>query len=99
MLVVAARIKAKPGEADKLAQMFRDMVEWVTENESETLTYTCSRSTDEPESFLFFERYTSKKAFQDHTSSEKFLGLAAELQGLVEGPIQIDTYQELAAKL
>ena len=99
MLVVAAKIKAKPGEADKLAQMFREIVEWVMENEAETLTYVCSRSTDDPDRFLFFERYTSKKAFQEHTSSEKFLGLAAALQGLIEGPIEIDTYQEIAAKL
>ena len=99
MLVVAAKIKARPGEADKLADMFREMVEWVTENEAETLTYSCSRSTDEPNRFLFFERYTSKKAFQEHTSSEKFLGFAADLQGLVEGPIEIETYQEIATKL
>jgi quinol monooxygenase YgiN len=99
MLVVAARIKAKLGEADKLAAMFREMVEWVADNEPDTLTYTCNRSTDEPLRFLFFERYTSREAFQRHTSSGKFLSLASSLQGLVDGPIEIDTYQEIAAKL
>jgi quinol monooxygenase YgiN len=99
MLVIAAKIKAKPGEADKLADMFSEMVEWVADNEAETLTYTCSRSTDDPDRFLFFERYTSKKAFQEHTSSEKFLELAGGLQGLVEGPIEIETYREIAANV
>jgi quinol monooxygenase YgiN len=99
MVVVAARIKAKAGAADELARLFRDIVEWVRTNEPETLTYACNRSTDEPDRFLFFERYTSKEAFQHHTSSERFLALAAGLQGLVDGPIEIDTYQEIAAKL
>ena len=99
MLVVAARIKAKAGAADDLLGMFRDMVEWVSVNEPETLAYTCSRSTDDPDRFLFFERYTSRKAFEDHTSSERFLAMVAGLQGLVDGPIEIDTYQEIAAKL
>jgi len=99
MLVVAARIKARAGAADEVLARFREMVEWVRVNEPETLTYSCNRSTDDPDRFLFFERYASKQAFQDHTSSERFLALAAGLQGLLDGPIEIDTYQEIAAKL
>jgi quinol monooxygenase YgiN len=99
MVVVAARIKAKAGAAEELAGRFHDMVEWVRANEPETLTYACNRSTDDPDRFLFFERYTSKNAFREHTSSERFLAFAAGLQGLVDGPIEIDTYEEIAAKL
>ncbi len=99
MFVVAAKIKAKPGHAEELADLFRDMVEWVTENEGETVTYSCNRSTQDGDVFLFFERYTSKKAFQEHASSERFLALAARMQGMIEGPLEVETYEEVAAKL
>lgn len=98
MFVVVARIKAKPDAADTLAGMFREMVAWVARNEPETLGYSCNRSTDDPNVFLFLERYTSIDAFRAHASSARFLELAADLQGLVDGAIEIETYEELAAK-
>lgn len=98
VFVVAAKIRAKEGAADTLAAMFRDMVEWVAQNEPETVSFTCNRSTDEPDCFFFFERYTSKSAFRAHAASEKFLELAAAMQGLVDGAIHIETYEEIAAK-
>ncbi len=99
MLVVAARIKAKAGAADDLLGMFRDIVDWVSANEPETLTYVLGRSTDDPDRFVLFERYASKRAFQQHASSERFLELAARMQGLLDGPIEVDTYQEIAGKI
>jgi len=98
VFVVSAKIKAKEGAAEALAGMFREMVAWVTENESETVSYSCNRSTDDPNVFLFFERYASKSAFRAHASSEKFLELAGAIQGLVDGAMHIETYEELAAK-
>ena len=98
MFVVAAKIKAKEGAADTLSSMFRDMVEWVTRNEPETVSFSCNRSTDDPAQFLFFERYTSKGAFRAHAASERFLEFAAAIQGLVDGAIHIETYEEIAAK-
>jgi quinol monooxygenase YgiN len=99
MFVVIVKITAKPDAADRLAETFRAMVEWVDENEPDTTSYTCSRSTDDPRRFAFFERYESRRAFESHTTSKKFLELAVEMQGLVDGPIEIDTYDELAAKI
>ena len=99
MLVVVAKIKAVEGHADKLADLFKGMVEWVTENEVDTVTYTCNRSTDDPNLFVFFERYTTRQAHEEHSRSDKFLELVSALQGSVDGPVEIETYEELAAKL
>jgi len=98
VFVVTVRIKAASDAADTLAGMFREMVAWVARNEPETITYTCNRATDDPNVFLFFERYVSEDAFRAHSSSEKFVELAADIQGLVDGAIQIGTYEEIAAK-
>jgi len=99
MVAVVARIEAKEGEADKLAAVFKDFVEWVTENEAGTLTYSCNRSTTDPNRFLFFERYTGRKAFEAHSSSERFIQLASEIRGLVSGPVEIELFDEIATKL
>ncbi|RMD83295.1 MAG: antibiotic biosynthesis monooxygenase [Candidatus Dadabacteria bacterium] len=99
MFVVVAKIKAKAGKGDELAQVFTRMVDWVTENEADTLTYICSRSSKDPDEFLFFERYVNEKAFQEHTSSPQFLELASAMQGMVEGPVEMSTYHEIAGKL
>ncbi len=99
MFVVVAKITAKQGSGDELAEVFKQMVEWVTENEVDTLTYICSRSVKDPEVFVFFERYVNEKAFQQHTTSEKFLELASSMQGKVAGPLEMETYHELAGKL
>jgi len=99
MLAVIAKIKAKQGEADKLAEVFKDMVEWVTENEAGTLTYICNRSTKDSDQFVFFERYAGQKDFEAHSASERFVQLATEIQGLVDGPVDIEIFDQIAAKL
>ena len=99
MFVVVAKIKAKQGEGDTLEEHFRDMVEWVTENEVDTLTYTCNRATDDRDRFAFFERYTSQKAIEAHSCSDRFVELVGKIQGLLDGPIELDTYEEVAGKL
>ena len=98
MLIVVARIKARAGRGDELEEVFSRMVDYVTENEPETLTYICSRSTTDPEQFIFFERYTTQKAFEHHSSSEQFQELAGSIQGKVDGAVEIETYEEVAGK-
>ena len=99
MLVVVAKMKAKEGKGDELASVFADLVEWVTENEADTLTYICNRSTKDRDEFLFFERYTSQSALEAHSSSERMIQLGTEIRGLVDGPVDIELFDELAAKL
>jgi len=99
MVVVVAKIKAKKGQGDALAQKLSDMVEWVTENEGDTLTYICNRSTKNRDEFVFFERYPNQKALEGHSTSDRFHQLVGEIQGLLDGPIQIDLLEEVAAKL
>ena len=99
MLVVVAKIRAKAECGDEVATQFREMVEWVTENESETLTYTCSRSRDNPNEFVFFERYTGEKAHQEHSGSPRFAELVTALRGKLDGGIEIEILDEVAAKL
>jgi quinol monooxygenase YgiN len=99
MIVVIARIKAKTGRGDSLEPHLKRMVEWVTENEVGTLTYTCNRSTNDADAFVFFERYTDQSALDAHVSSPEFAAFGKELVGLLDGPPDIQVYTEIAAKL
>lgn len=99
MVVVVARIKAAEGHSEELAAKFQDMVAWVRDNEDGTLTYACNRSSDDPNSFLFFERYTDQAALDAHMGSERFAQLVTELQGKLDGGVEMDTYEELATKI
>ena len=99
MVVVVAKIKAADGHADELAAKLTDMVDWGSKNEDGTLTCTCNLATWDPDSFLFFERYTDQAAFDAHSGSERFGQLVADLQGKLDGAVEIDTYEELAAKI
>ncbi len=99
MHVVIAEIRAKEGLGDELAELFRDFVEWVVENEAETLAYSCNRSKENRDRFVFFERYTGDKAFQAHAQSDRFAELAVAIDGKVDGQVELETFEEIAAKL
>jgi len=99
MVVVIAKLKARAGKGDELAAKFVEMVEWVTENEADTLTYICNRSTRDPETFVFFERYPDQVALGAHSSSERFQQFVGETQGLLAGGMEVELFEEIAAKL
>jgi len=99
MVVVIARIKAKPEHADDVAGYFRDMVGWVKDHEASTLSYACNRSPSEPGEFVFFERYTDMEAFQAHSASARFGELMGQLKGKLAGAPVIEMLDEVAAKL
>ncbi len=99
MVVVIAKLKAREGKGDELAAKFVEMVEWVTENEADTLTYICNRSGKDPDSFVFFERYPDQAALGAHSSSPRFQEFVGEIQGLLAGGMEVELFEELAAKL
>lgn len=99
MVVVIAKLKAKPGKGDELAEKFVAMVDWVTENEANTLTYICNRSNKDPDEFVFYERYPDHAALSAHSSSPRFQEFVADVQGLLVGGMEVELLDELAAKL
>ncbi len=99
MYTLLATIKAKEEHADELAEALAEMVEWVRENEPGTLTYVCSRSTQNPSEFLVFERYTDEAAFQAHAGSAKFAEFAGMLGSKLDGRPEMKLLDEIAAKI
>jgi len=99
MVVVTASLRAAENCEDEVAGVLSSMVEWVTENEVDTLTYTLNQSATDPRDFVVFERYTSRAALDSHIASDRMKQLNGELKGKVEGPPSVEFYNEVAAKL
>jgi quinol monooxygenase YgiN len=68
--VVAATWKAKPGEADRIAEVIRIMTP-LSREEPGVLFYQAQVSPDEPETFFLYEQYTDAHAFDVHEHSEQ----------------------------
>ena len=99
MVVVMAKIRAKPEHADEVAGHFHEMVDWVALHELATITYSCNRSTAEPSEFVFFERYPDSTAFDAHSKSERFAQLVGQLQGKLMAAPEVVMMEEVAAKI
>jgi len=94
-MIVVAKLKAKAGEEAKMEAALRDMVGKVAQ-ESGTLTYTLHRHQKDPSRFLFYEKYQDAAALKTHSSTPYFKELFGALKALLDGPPEIEMYDELA---
>src|SRR5438477_7222804 len=82
--VLVVRMRAKEGEDDRAAEIARELAE-ASRGEPGCAAYVPCRDPEDPRSFLFYEEYRDKAAFEAHGASEHFQQLAAgELFGLME---------------
>jgi quinol monooxygenase YgiN len=79
--VLVVRMTAKEGEDDRVAEFARELAE-ASRAEPGCEAYVPCRDPEDPRSFLFYEQYRDKSAFEAHGASEHFQRLA--LGGLFE---------------
>jgi quinol monooxygenase YgiN len=94
MLVVVAVMKAKVGMEQEVEKALKEMVPKV-EAEKDTLAYTLHRAKKEPGKFLMYEKYTSKEALTQHSSTPYFMELFGKIGPMLEGAPVIDIYEDL----
>src|SRR3954470_24000329 len=82
--VLVARMTAKDGEQDRVAELIPQLVE-ASSAEPGNVHYIAHRDPDDPRVFLMYEQYSDKAAFEEHGQSEHFKTLAVnELFGLMD---------------
>jgi len=79
--VLVVRMKAKEGEEERAVGIARELAE-ASRGEPGCEAYVPCRDPEDPRSFLFYEQYRDKAAFEEHGASEHFQRLA--LGGLFE---------------
>jgi quinol monooxygenase YgiN len=73
--VLVVRMKAKEGEEGRAAEI-ADELAAATRREAGCEAYVPCRDPEDPRSFLFYEQYSDKSAFEAHGASEHFQRLA-----------------------
>jgi quinol monooxygenase YgiN len=69
--VVSATWKAKPGEAERIAEVIKDMTP-LSRAEPGNLFYQAQVSSEDPETFFLYEQYTDAAAYEDHKATAHF---------------------------
>jgi len=82
--VLVARMTAREGEEDRANELIVQLVEG-SRGEPGNVHYIAHRDADNPRTFMIYEQYRDKAAFEEHGQTDHFQTLAAgELFGLME---------------
>jgi quinol monooxygenase YgiN len=95
LLTVVAVLKAKPGKEEALREALLGLVE-PTRAEAGCVQYDLHVSTDKPAEFVFFEKWVSQQALDEHLQKPHLVGLRSRADELFAEPPDIRTYSRLA---
>jgi len=95
-MIVVAKLKARSGEEKSLEEALQEMIPEVAKEEG-TLTYALHRSQKDSSTFLFYEKYQDGQALKMHSATPHFKALGQKIKDLLDGPMQIELYEEIAA--
>jgi quinol monooxygenase YgiN len=98
MLTVVAKLEVQAGKEAEFERACRSMIEYVRAAEHDTVTYVLHRSRKDPTAFLFYERYSDRAALEAHTQSAQMAKLFSTIGPLLDGPPEIETYEEIDGK-
>ena len=70
MITLNAILRAKPGQADKLAQALGQIGDYVEANEPGTVSFYVGRDTEDPLVFNTYERFVDHEAMNVHNESD-----------------------------
>ncbi|OFW58689.1 MAG: hypothetical protein A2133_08215 [Actinobacteria bacterium RBG_16_64_13] len=93
MLIVTARVRLQTGKSQEFLEAVRVMKPQVM-NDPGAIEYSLHRSADEPDMFLFYERYETNEAFDYHLSTAHFKVLAGQIDPLMAVPGEIGMWVE-----
>lgn len=94
MLGIVATIKTKPGQDAAFEEVAKALVAAVNANEPGCLLYTLLKA-EEPNTYVFMERYQDEAAMQAHRSAAYFKDLGRKMGEYMDGRAQILRLREI----
>ena len=94
MLGVVAKLKIKEGTNAEFEAAAGRLIEAVTSNEPGCLLYALHR-TDDPNLYVFMERYTDEEALANHGKSDHFKQIGREMGAFMDGRPEIMRMQQV----
>ncbi|HEY1318676.1 MAG TPA: putative quinol monooxygenase, partial [Streptosporangiaceae bacterium] len=74
-VAIVVHYQAQPGRGDEVAALLARHSA-ATRSEPGNLDFVALRSSDHPDSFVLYERYSSREAFDAHLASPHYEGIA-----------------------
>lgn len=97
-ITVIAKVKVKAGNEAKFQAEAEKMIEHVTANEPDTLSYLLHRAQGDPTQFVFYEVYADQAALATHGGSQPMQQFFGAIGGILDGRPEISLYEELGGK-
>jgi quinol monooxygenase YgiN len=94
VLIVTAKVKLQSGTSEVFLDAYRWMRPLVMMDPG-AVQYSLHRSAENPDEFIFYERYESEEAFEYHLSTEHFKALSGRIDPLMAAPPEIGTWVEV----
>ena len=83
-VAIVVRYQAMAGKGDEVAALLATHTA-ATRGEPGNLDFVALRSTGDPDAFVLYERYTGQEAFEAHTASPHYEGIAvAQIRPLLK---------------
>lgn len=96
MISVIAKVPVKPEVKDEAIEAVKELMKGVATEEG-TLHYTLNIDQNDPNTFVFMERYTDMDALGIHGSTEHFMAFMGKVGNFAGGPPEIITMDEIAS--
>ena len=93
-LVVVAEGKAKPGKEDELRRKLQGLLA-PTRAEQGCIQYDMHESVDDPGRFVFFERWTSRDALDEHLKTPHLTDFFGHAEQLLDGGMNIRFFRKV----
>lgn len=94
MYTVIATLKLKDGHAGAFEETARRLVAAVRANEPGNQLYALHR-TDDPQTYMFVERYTDEEAMAAHRAADHFRTIGREMGEHMDGRPEVVRLKEL----
>jgi len=92
MLLVTAKITAKPGQRDKIIENSNDLVE-TTRKEPGCMNYDLYSSTEDENILMVLEKWENKEALDTHTETDHFQAFGQAIEDMVAEEMEVTIYQ------
>lgn len=94
-MIVIAKLKVKKGEEENMEATWKEMLPTVAKHDG-ALIFNLHRSQKDPGAFVFYGQFKDELALKEHSESQDLKGLEAKVQGFLDGPMEVDIYEEVA---
>ena len=88
MISVVAKIPVKEGANADFEAVAKKLCAAVAENEPDCVLYEIHK-TEDPQMYLFVERYKDMAAIENHRKSDHFRSLGREMGAHMDGPADV----------